>query len=80
MRHVADYAGHMADGVETVVCELVERGTVDLDAEMCRLTLRVIGRSVFGTDLGADVERLSPAVERTLACQPGCARDPGRGP
>lgn len=65
-RQVAEYAGHMAEAATTVAADLIGRGTADLDAQMRRLTLQVIGRSVFGVDLGADAARLAPAVDRCM--------------
>src|SRR3954454_1127649 len=57
-RHVSGFAGHMAGAAEALADELVAHGEVDLDEEMRRLTLRVVGRSVFGLDLGDRADEL----------------------
>ncbi|MFN2562645.1 MAG: cytochrome P450 [Jatrophihabitans sp.] len=51
-KHVATFAGHMATAADGLATRWVNGSTVDLDAEVRELTLRVIGRSVFGVDLG----------------------------
>lgn len=79
-RHVAEYAGHMAEAAETVAADLIGRGSADLDAQMRRLTLRVIGRSVFGVDLGADAELLAPAVARCMRWMTHRSLRPVRSP
>jgi cytochrome P450 len=35
---------------------------IDVHAEMMQLTLRIVGRTLFGTDLGTDLGALGPAV------------------
>jgi cytochrome P450 len=51
-KHVATFAGHMASAADGLAARWTNGSTVDLDAEIRELTLRVIGRSVFGVDLG----------------------------
>ena len=79
-RHVADYAGHMAAAAEAMVHEWIDRPEIDLDRECRRLTLRVIGRSVFGLDLGERAETLGPPVEQSLRFITGRATRPVRAP
>ncbi|MGH2690025.1 MAG: cytochrome P450 [Actinomycetota bacterium] len=66
-RRVGAYVGMMAEEGE----QLVERwrrlhaggaGAVDLDAQMTALTLRVVGRALFGSDMGPVVDVLRPVV------------------
>jgi cytochrome P450 len=65
-KRVSEYAGHMAQVAEERASGLVEQGVVDLDEEMRRLTLQVVGRSVFGLDLGEQAHDLGPHVRRAL--------------
>src|SRR3954454_19024915 len=51
-KRVSEYAGHMAQVAEERATALIGQELVDLDEEMRRLTLHVVGRSVFGQDLG----------------------------
>lgn len=65
--HVALYATHMAQAADA----FAERwaagdGEVDLDHELRRLTLAVLGRTLFGRPLDAEAERLGPHVERSI--------------
>jgi len=79
-RHVATFAGHMAESAETLTAEWIGRETVDLDEQTRRLTLRVIGRSVFGLDLGERAEQLGPQVHVLLNWLTSRAQRPVRAP
>lgn len=79
-RHVVTFAGHMAETAGELTAEWIDRGTVDLDAQTRRLTLRVIGRSVFGLDLGERAEQLGPPVHSLLSWLTARAQRPVRAP
>lgn len=55
-KHVAVYADRIAEVADTMAAEWSEGGSIDLDTETRRLTLRVLGRSLFGTDLSEKSE------------------------
>lgn len=60
---------------------LIERGeTFDVDAEMMRLTLEVVGNALFGIDLGRDAPALTRAVMDTLDSIVHRARHPFSAP
>lgn len=65
--HVASYAGHMVSAAESYA-ERWQRsgGQVNLHAEMRRLTLRVLGSTLFGRDLERDSAAITGQVDRTL--------------
>ena len=65
-QRVNTYAGHMADAATEFATGYADGSVVDLNAEVRRLTLRVLGRSVLGIDLGARAEELGPPVEHGL--------------
>jgi cytochrome P450 len=50
--HVPRFAGHMAEVAEQLADRWAGGATVDLDAECHALTLRALGLSILGTDLG----------------------------
>lgn len=79
-KHVAGYAGHMASAAESAAMSFAERGEVDLDAEMRALTLRVVGKSVFGLDLGERAVELGPHVRRVLQWVTNRSLRPVRSP
>ncbi|HEY5880066.1 MAG TPA: cytochrome P450 [Nakamurella sp.] len=79
-RHVATFAGHMAGSADVLADEWIGRGTVDLDEQTRRLSLRVIGHSVFGLDLGERAEQLGPPVKGVLTWLTGRTRRPVRAP
>ncbi len=79
-KHVAEYAGHMAGAADALAREWTGRPEIDLDRECRQLTLQVIGRSVFGMELGERAESLGPAVQCSLRYITGRATRPLRAP
>ena len=75
-KHVAEYAGHMAGAADALAREWIDRPEIDLDRECRRLTLRVIGRSVFGLDLGERAETLD--LRSGSPCASSAVGPPGR--
>ncbi|HEX4339542.1 MAG TPA: cytochrome P450 [Polyangiaceae bacterium] len=63
---IAGYARTIAECVEEHAERLAGERFVDLSAETMRLTLDVIGRTMFGTDLGPDTRAIGDALTRTL--------------
>jgi len=66
-QHVSTFGHHMADAAETVAREWGVAANVDLDAEARRLTMRVLGRSVLGMELGGRAEALADSLSVALA-------------
>jgi cytochrome P450 len=66
-QRVGRYAGHMAAAAHTVVDGWSAGATVDLDTECRALTLRALGRSVFGLDLDTSVDTVGPALRTALS-------------
>jgi cytochrome P450 len=65
--HVALYATHMAQAADAFVDQWAAGdGEVDLDHELRRLTLSVLGRTLFGRPLDAEADRLGPHVARSI--------------
>jgi cytochrome P450 len=58
-RRIAEYAGAMGEEAEALAARWTGGSTVDLQREMSVLTLRMVGRLLFGADVG----RAVPAVE-----------------
>lgn len=79
--HVSSFATHMseaADGLADRWCETP--GTVDLDRDLRRLTLRVLGRTLFGRALDDDAMAIGPHVERSLRYVINRSLNPLRAP
>lgn len=65
--HVASFATHMAQAADGLADRWSEApGPVDLDREMRRLTLGVLGRTLFGRPLDGDAVAVGPHVDRSL--------------
>ena len=62
--NVRDFGGQMSRAAETFVAHWRDGGTVDLDVECRRLTMRSLGRSVLGVDLN---ERADVIIGERLA-------------
>lgn len=63
-QHVAGFAGHMASVATELAGTWTSGETIDLDLETRKLTLNVLGRSVFGQDLGKDAAQLRKSLPR----------------
>lgn len=64
--HVHRYAGQMAAAAQAVADGWGEGAVVDLDSECRKLTLRALGRSVFGVDLDERAEEVGHALRASL--------------
>jgi cytochrome P450 len=64
--HVPRFAGHMATAAQTIAERWHDGHPVDLDAESRALTLRALGRSVFGLDLDERADSVGPALRTAL--------------
>lgn len=64
---VSRFAGHMCEAAQSVVDDWTDTATVDLDAATRMITLRALGRAVFGLDLDTRADDLGPAL-RTAEC------------
>ncbi|HZS20690.1 MAG TPA: cytochrome P450 [Pseudonocardiaceae bacterium] len=65
-QHVATFSGHMAGAAEELAASWASGRQVDLDQDCRTLTLRVIGRSIFGLELGERAGQLGPHITRIL--------------
>ena len=66
-QHVSTFGHHMTEVAEMVAREWREGSVIDLDVEARRLTMRVLCRSVLGTDLDARSEALGEPLNVALA-------------
>lgn len=66
-QHVARFAGHMATAADERASGWADGARVDLEQEMRGLTLRVLGRSLFGVDLDQHASDLGPSIEQVLS-------------
>jgi cytochrome P450 len=66
-KHVPHFAGHMAAAARSVADSWCHGATVDLDRACRALTLRALGRSVFGLDLDKRAEDVGPALRDSLS-------------
>ncbi len=65
-RQVPRYAGHMATAAQELVDGWRDGAFVDLDSECRKLTLRALGCSVLGLDLGERAEEVGGALRVSL--------------
>jgi cytochrome P450 len=64
---IAGYTASMAEEAERAGDAWSRRETIDVGAEMTRLTLAVVGRSLFGTDVGDEAERVAGVIASIAA-------------
>lgn len=65
-QHVATFAGHMAAAADERAATWVDGARIDIDKDMRGLTLRVLGRSMFGVDLDEHASDLGPSIQQVL--------------
>jgi cytochrome P450 len=65
-KHVASFAGHMAEAADELAARWRTLDAVDLDHEVRRLTLAVLGRTLFGRPLEEGSAELGVHVDRIL--------------
>ena len=65
-QHVATFAGHMAAAADERAATWVDGARIDIDKDMRGLTLRVLGRSMFGVDLDEHASDLGPSIQQLL--------------
>ncbi len=63
---VASYAPRMVEGAKRTSARWQEGETVDLQREMARLTLAVVGDTIFAADLAAEADELANALTVSL--------------
>jgi cytochrome P450 len=59
---IAGYTTSMVDEAERMGDAWATRTTIDVGAEMTRLTLGVVGRSLFGTEVGDEAGRVADVI------------------
>jgi cytochrome P450 len=79
-QHVATFAGHMAAAADERASSWADGARLDLDQQMRSLTLRVLGRSLFGTDLDDFATDLGPSLRQMLHHVTGRAVNSVRAP
>jgi cytochrome P450 len=79
-KNVRSFAGHMAEAAERASERWCETGEVDLDAECRKLTLRALGRSVFGLDLDERADAIAEPIRIALKYLTDRSLQPIRAP
>ena len=79
-KHVASFSDHISDAAEALTDSWLKQGSIDLDREIRKLTLRVLGRSIFGIDLGSRADDLAAPLESAQRWVYGRVSRPVRAP
>ena len=79
-QHVRAFGGHMSQAAEMVANTWRDGVEVDLDAECRRVTLRTLGRSVFGLDLDKRADAVAEPLRIALSYIADRALRPIRAP
>ncbi|WKG04352.1 cytochrome P450 [Mycolicibacterium sp. HK-90] len=66
-QNVPRYAGHMAAAAQSIADGWADGATIDLDSACRAITLRALGRSVFGLDLDEHAAEVGPALRVSLS-------------
>ncbi len=63
---IARYAEMMVIQSERIAAEWAEKDVLDVRREMRRLTLSIVGSTLFGTDFGGSADRIAGVLERVV--------------
>ncbi len=78
--NVRVFGGHMAEAADIVAAGWGAAAVVDLDTECRRLTLRALGRSVLGIDLGERADAIAEPLRTSLGYVTARVTSPVRAP
>jgi cytochrome P450 len=79
-QRVRQFGGHMADAAELVAARWGDDTEIDLDAECRKLTMRALGRSILGLDLGEQTDAIDEPLRIAMNYAIGRALRPVRAP
>jgi cytochrome P450 len=65
-QRIADYAGVIVEETLRTADSWHDQETPDIAQEMMHLTLRIVARTVFGTELGSEVKTLANAINQIM--------------
>ncbi|MDQ2745960.1 MAG: cytochrome P450, partial [Acidobacteriota bacterium] len=66
-RRIANYAEAMIEFGEQMAAEWRDGDTLDVDKEMMRLTLNIVGKTLFNADVEGDAEQIGAAMSTIVA-------------
>jgi len=79
-KHVASFADHIGAAADALTDSWLKQGSIDVDREIRQLTLRVLGQSIFGIDLGNRADDLAIPLENARRWVYGRISRPVRAP
>lgn len=65
-KRVATYADAITARADSAASELLERGRFDFTEEMMKMTLAIVGETLFGTEVGSDAEAIGDALTQAM--------------
>src|SRR6185312_1491095 len=65
-KRIADYAGVIAARAEAAQQALGDGASVDVSAAMMRLTLEIVGATLFGAEVGAEADEIGAALTAAM--------------
>jgi cytochrome P450 len=65
-KRIAGFAQSMVDAAEDMVARWEDGATLDAHQEMMKVTLRIVGQTLLGTDVTSDADRIGAAVSHIV--------------
>lgn len=65
-KRIAGFAEGMVDAAEDMVARWKDGATLDAHQEMMKVTLRIVGQTLLGTDVTSDADRIGVAVSHIV--------------
>ena len=79
-QHVQEFGGHLAEAAQAICGSWADGSQIDLDTQCRLLTLRALGRSVFGLDLDQRADSIAEPLRVALSYVADRAMRPVRAP
>jgi cytochrome P450 len=67
-KRIASYAEEMTLRAERAIDRMCAEGTVDMSHECLRVTLEIVGKTLFDAELGREAGAIGHAVEEAMSC------------
>jgi cytochrome P450 len=65
-KRIAQYAGVMTERAERLAARLRDGEEIDVSEQMMRLTLEIVGKTLFDAEVGADAEQVGVALTEVM--------------
>src|SRR5262245_48733094 len=67
-KRISAYAGEMVQRARVSTQRMLDQGQLDVAEEAMRVTLEIVGKTLFDAEVGADAEHVGDALSDAMSC------------